>query len=415
MRRARSLNRVIFAWLAATVFVTTLAMGLLGYALATFGHAAPYTQELERMEQFGEHLFAGVWHDPQARTELARLIADDLDVRVKLRAPDGTELAAAGEQTCRGRTRSWDVVRDGTKLGEVETCLTKRPRPAARFFFSVLLILAVLWLASALVARRIGKPVVMLTKTAERFGAGDLEARADLSSGPAELVVLATTFNQMADHTERQLDEQRTLLAEVSHELRTPLGHVRVLLELLKDAGSDAEHSAALETEIEAMDHLVGQLLARSRLDFELDRMLPLDVVESAVRAAERCGLDPALLRADGELRPVAADAALLAIALSNLLRNGETHGGGVTAFVVESQDEGVAFLVEDAGPGFDSETAFAAFVQGEGSESGLGLGLALVARIADAHGGRVISTQLASGSRVGIWLPSASSGPEAG
>jgi signal transduction histidine kinase len=109
-------------------------------------------------------------------------------------------------------------------------------------------------------------------------------------------------------------------------------------------------------------------------------------------------------LEATGDVR-FEVDPTLVRRALANLLDNARTHGGGAVAVRVERRPTGIAFEVDDAGPGIPAERradAFRAFVPSSGG--GLGLGLALVARIAKAHGGTAwIHDRPGGGARVGF------------
>jgi signal transduction histidine kinase len=144
--------------------------------------------------------------------------------------------------------------------------------------------------------------------------------------------------------------------------------------------------------------------------------------VELAIRSLERAGLDPTLLEAEAETMKLRGDAALVLQALANMLRNAVEHGGGVTRLGVHrvpcprpdgAEGQGVAFDVEDAGPGLpteDLERAFESFHRGgpEPRRGSLGLGLALVRRIARAHGGDATLHNLRPGARVRLVLPTA-------
>jgi signal transduction histidine kinase len=278
--------------------------------------------------------------------------------------------------------------------------------------------LAVLWMASGMIAFRLTRPLMLVVDAARRIGDGDLKTRIPLRPQRGEIAILAIAINDMAARIEKQLADQRALLAAVSHELRTPLGHVRVLVETARDTPGGATPAVLdeLEREVLELDRLVDRLLASSRLDFATIERRDADVGALAVNAVERAGVPPERLAVDGNCT-AAVEPTLVRRAIANLLENAETHGGGAVAVRVERRDDTVAVEVDDAGPGVpaaDRARMFAPFERGARSGNGngaidartggLGLGLALVARIAKAHGGRAwIDTRPGGGARAGF------------
>jgi signal transduction histidine kinase len=262
--------------------------------------------------------------------------------------------------------------------------------------------LFILWGASGAVAWRMTRPLLLAVKVARDIGDGKLDTRLTAPGG-GEMHVLAEAINEMASRIEQQIKDQRQLLAAVSHELRTPLGHMRVLIETARDT-SDRKALDELEREVLTLDDLVGRLLAQSRLEFgNLDRR-PFDLGELVTDAATSAGLAPEAIEAIGDVA-VEADLTLVRRAIANLLDNAKTHGGGAVAVRIERRDDIVAVEVDDQGPGVPADRradAFRAFVPSSGG--GLGLGLALVARIAKAHGGKAwIADRPGGGARVGF------------
>jgi two-component system, OmpR family, sensor kinase len=270
--------------------------------------------------------------------------------------------------------------------------------------WTIFAILAVSWMGSGAIAWRLTRPLSLVVEAARDIGAGKLDTRIAVR-GHGEVAMLATAINDMAARIEVQLKEQRQLLAAVSHELRTPLGHLRVVLETARERGLEPALFAQLDREVVELDELVGKLLASSRLEFGQLQITPMELGELVAEAAIAAGVSAEAISAEGECRaPV--DPTLVRRAVSNLLDNAARHGGGVVAVRVHGDADEVAIEVEDAGPGVPAARradAFTAFVPS--SAGGLGLGLALVHRIAVAHGGRawILDRRDPTGARVGF------------
>jgi signal transduction histidine kinase len=264
--------------------------------------------------------------------------------------------------------------------------------------------LAVVWLASGVIAWRLTRPLIAVVRAARAIGDGDLSVRIR-DRGRGEFSLLATSINDMAARLDKQHREQRQMLAAVSHELRTPLGHLRVLIETARDAPG-ANVLDELDREIIELDRLVDKLLASSRLELAIDKR-PVQIDALAAVALEQAGLAPELLRVEGEPGTI-ADATLVKRAIANLIDNARVHGGGAVAVAITRRDHELEIIVEDAGPGVplaERERVFEPFARA-GLGGSLGLGLALVRRIAAAHGGRSwIEDRPGGGARVGFTL----------
>src|SRR5262249_38671054 len=160
------------------------------------------------------------------------------------------------------------------------------------------------------IARRLTRPLGELSQVARDLGAGRLSSRARIPPWEqGEVRVLAEAVNEMAGRIERQIADQRELLAAVSHELRTPLGHLRLLVELARTPPQDAGFFEEWDGEVVEIDALVGQLLAHSRLDFAAITRTRLEAADLARRALERAGLPASLLSLEGEPSAIEADA----------------------------------------------------------------------------------------------------------
>jgi two-component system, OmpR family, sensor kinase len=287
--------------------------------------------------------------------------------------------------------------------------------PSGRGAFAlVFFTLGFLWFVSGGLAYRLVRPLNRLVDVVQRFGEGDLSARAGFrSSSRDEVSRVAHAIDLMADRLEKQVKDERQLLAVISHELRTPLARIRVLTDLARDGRRDAVDE--IDREVAEIDDLVSKVLAQSRLAFGTMTPRPIRLVDAVSEALERLGLPRTLLKDINAPvdATVNADPTLLHRAIANLLDNARKHGGGVRRVSVRSTDTGVSVEVTDAGPGFppgDPRTRFEAFAPEPGNDtrgSGLGLGLHLVQRIVAVHGGRVWAENgPEGGARVGFELP---------
>lgn len=270
---------------------------------------------------------------------------------------------------------------------------------------------AVLWSAAGAIAHRLAYPFVELERVARAIGAGDLHARFSLARTSKESRVIGETINDMADRIEKQLAAQRALLAAVSHEIRTPLARMRLLVELGKSEGALSKPLDEIDREIVEIDTLVGELLAAARIDFSALSPRELDLRELAEQAVSRGGVDASKLAILGEPQ-ARGDATLVVRAMGNLIENAKRHGAGVVQVTLGERSGRVFFEVDDAGSGFaagEDARAFEPFRKGRGRDektTGTGFGLALVRRIAEAHGGRAYAKNLEpTGARVGFEL----------
>ncbi len=270
-------------------------------------------------------------------------------------------------------------------------------------------------------ARRLTRRLERLQSRVEALGAGDLSSRVEVE-GHDEVAQLARSFNRTADRIEHLVDAQRTMLAGASHELRSPLARIRVALELLHDGEARPELHSQVSADIAELDQLIGEILLASRLEAlddlaaggvgteslieEVD-LLALMAQESARFDARISGDDTVLLRGDRRL---------LTRLGRNLLENARRYGGDSPIDVsvrLEGGGAGCRIRVEDRGAGVpeeDREKIFLPFYRHPGTREegdGVGLGLYLVSRIAQHHGGDVYCTaREGGGTRFEVFLP---------
>jgi signal transduction histidine kinase len=274
--------------------------------------------------------------------------------------------------------------------------------PEPRWWHGVVA-MVVLSAMSGAIAFRLTRPLLMIARVAQDIGDGKLDARLDVRAHGGETRLLAIAINEMAERIQQQVKDQRQLLAAVSHELRTPLGHMRVLIDTARDC-QDRKALAELEREVLVLDDLVGRLLASSRLEFGNLDCRTTDLGELVSDVATASGVAPEVIEAIGDVLAT-VDPTLVRRAVANLLDNARVHGGGAVAVRIERRARQIAIEVDDAGPGVPADRradAFRAFVPSH--NGGLGLGLALVSRIAVAHGGGAwITDRPGGGARVGF------------
>jgi signal transduction histidine kinase len=271
----------------------------------------------------------------------------------------------------------------------------------------VLCALPIIGAASSIIARRLARPLEQLARFADQLSAGDLSARLPVGR-ELDLRVVQTAFNRMADRIAQQLADQRALLGAVSHELRSPLQRMKIEVELLRKG--DLTPLSKLEREIQEMDQLVGDLLAGARMDFGALKRDTIDAAELALAALERLEEAPEKLNVETPGLVIRADPTLAQRALLNLVENARRHGGGLKELRVSGVGGSVRFAALDDGPGFAGDEVDRIFLpfQQTSTATSVGLGLSLVRRIAEAHGGRAFAeNRPEGGALVAVELPS--------
>ncbi len=242
------------------------------------------------------------------------------------------------------------------------------------------------------VARRITRRLDHLGGVVNRWGEGDLAARACVY-GNDEVADLMRGFNHSADRVQGLIEGQRRMLASASHELRSPLARLRMAVELMDDGSPERTGAAAEATrDIEELDALVGDLLLASRLSArpEPGPREAVDIAEIAREEASRASVS-----FDGQPAEATVDPRMIRRLVRNLLDNARRHAEGAESIFVRAEPGRVRITVLDRGPGVpeaDRERIFEPFYRpaghDEGAHGGVGLGLALVREIARHHGG---------------------------
>jgi signal transduction histidine kinase len=299
-----------------------------------------------------------------------------------------------------------EIVVVGTSLGERDDSLRTLGLLLAGGM-GVALLLACL--AGYGVASGALRPVEAMRRRAAAISGASAGERLPVPESADELARLGETLNQMLDRLEAALARERAFVADASHELRTPLAVLKTEIELALRRGRSADElRAALESAGEETDRLVRlaeDLLVLARVD---EKRLPLRTEDLAVAqlletVADRFDVSAA----DAGALRLRGDRTRLEQALGNLVDNARQHGRGEVRLSALARNGVVELHVTDEGDGLAPEfapRAFERFTRGDPARSrgGAGLGLAIVAAIAAAHGG----SARADGADVWIQLP---------
>ncbi|KFB69066.1 ATP-binding protein [Candidatus Accumulibacter vicinus] len=258
------------------------------------------------------------------------------------------------------------------------------------------------WGVAALGLSLLGAYLIVLgvTRPLKRFA----RAAATISSGrwprplpergADEIVLVSQGFNQMLSDLQ-QLDHDRNLiLAGISHDLRTPLTRLRLGIEISDLEASDC---AAMNEDIEEMDRVIGQFLAFARHDAgEPLQTIDCNVLLQEMTDRYRRRGARVETRLAAPLPEIAARPLALRRLLTNLIDNALQHAGSEQPLELAGGiTDGRLYLeVRDRGPGIPTEQCarlkrpFTRLDAARSHSSGAGLGLAIVDRIARAHGG---------------------------
>jgi len=249
-----------------------------------------------------------------------------------------------------------------------------------------------------LIASSIARPLAALTRAAARIGRG--EAHQPLAEeGARELRSLGAAFNRMARDLESMERERAMVLAGISHDMRTPLSRTRRALEM-SGARKEEMHTdetrgdfAAMVTDIEEIDAILGQFLDFARgVNEEKARQdlgeLIREVAEHYTRLGKKISLK------DNGALPFPFARMAVRRAVSNLVDNALRYAGEPIEIEWKKNAGSAVIEVRDRGPGIpaaESERLKRPFTRLHAARSGpagAGLGLAIVERVARAHGG---------------------------
>ncbi|MCH9682504.1 MAG: hypothetical protein K0V04_13795 [Deltaproteobacteria bacterium] len=386
---------VIMVWSRTKSWTQERAQGDAIFLFHELLDQTPAADRAERLAELQAH----------SRVELSLVSVDDVERRVG-RAVHPGERIPYRENTSDNWyfwVEEWYLM----VFDDGEGALSAGPvNPALpRGIFPIGLIVAIIGLPAiaALVALRVERELTKVERATEALGVGELSARVEDARGPSH--ELADKFNAMAEKVERLIRSRDELIQAVSHELGSPLSRLRFHMELLERQSEDErdQRLSAMTRELDAVDELVAELLTYVQsedLQLEARRFDPSQGLRDLAELAVLEAPEDRVVDIQTSLPPgveVYADQRLFLRAVENILRNAMRYARHDVRLELLSQADRVRVTVHDDGPGIPTDVRdkiMLPFVRLEADRGrktgGVGLGLAIVSRIVNRHGGSV-------------------------
>jgi two-component system, OmpR family, sensor histidine kinase BaeS len=430
--------RLTLAFLGVSLAAVALLAVLAGVFSAVDVSSLGNRQRTELASAFAVAA-AGSWNADRgwAGANLSPVIdvAGHSGVQLQVSDDNGHPIATtSGFAAAKEPKSSAPIVVKGRQVGTVQVGLTASGLGAADNVLRTALLRAIagtaglaalLALIAGLgVARRITRPVNRLITVTRAMASGDRSARAGKVSGPGELRELAAAFDQMADTLDREDKIRRDLVASVAHELRTPVAVLQAGHEALLDGVIEAtpDELGSLRDEVLRLARMVDDLQTMAAADaagLQLTRA-HRDLAGIAAAAADSLSrqFEAASVRLDRELAstPVVADERWLHQVVTNLLGNALKFTPADGRVTVRTRQDGAdaVLTVSDTGVGIPASElphVFERFWRGQAAAgtSGSGIGLAIAAELARAHGGTLTAaSEPGKGTTLTLRLPRA-------
>ncbi|QBC44577.1 HAMP domain-containing sensor histidine kinase [Iodobacter fluviatilis] len=319
-------------------------------------------------------------------------LTQEFDVPISFYAANGQLIASTGDtlnEAERRKTRFIQLRMPDQRL------LTLSPPRHREKNFGLLGSFALLALAVAISAlpltRKLTRRLEALANQLDALAEGDFSARLPVL-GKDEVSRLSSRFNHAAEQIAELLNAHKNLLAHASHELRSPLARLQMAATLLGEH-APAHLQIELSQNINELNELVEEILLMSRLDAK-----PSSLQTQSIDLLELCQIEAAPYQAnvDGSSLFIDADPRLLKRLVRNLLENAARYGLAPVSVQISQTTENVYLCICDQGQGIATAAQphlFEPFYRPPGTpegKGGHGLGLALVKRIAEHHGGSV-------------------------
>lgn len=377
-----------------------------------------FNKELKSLVDTQETAFGQVLHAQAADSvELERVFAH---------AEPRTSVLFAGPEGTLYKTGYAPVMREGEVVAVIGVEASAEFFVLLRNFASVmtflgLIALLLMMLVSAVVSRRITKPVRALVASADNLGKGDYTTPIPSPAGRwrDEIALLSESFEEMRKEVLSRDRQTQMMLSGIAHEVRNPLGGMKLFVGLLKEDLSDrpdeSEKVQKIERELNYLDRVVTDFLDFARHqapDMERFRAATLLAEIDSLMSAECAGVGARIeLACEPEEVELTADRQKLRRAIINCVRNAyqACETSDVTIRIeVKEVGERRHIEIRDNGPGIPEDTLkeiLTPFFTTK--EKGSGLGLSLTNRIMEEHGGSMtIESEVGSGTTVRFDLP---------
>ena len=386
-------------------------------------HFEGVTEQLTQSIRLEMYLLSGALRADNGLSERVRLLGSDLGITIQAYTESREQFQSrrrfydlTGGIVARELSRLEDDVRIDLPNDDVVNILIAvgdafyvmsfpRSRVSAsnphQLFVNMIVFGFIFTLIAFIYLRNQLRPITRLAKAADAFGKG--QSVKYKPSGAVEVRAAGASFLEMRARIERHIEQRTLLLSGVSHDLGTPLTRLKLGLSML-----EGEEKEALLRDVSEMEALLDEFLSFARGPGDSTGDMALEdlrhTVGEAVAAAKMISTNITLR----EGLPLYVSHRPLAIrrAVDNLVNNARRYGGSVLVTLERSQSN-VLVHVEDDGPGIpahkreDAVKPFTRLDQARGQNlgSGVGLGLPIVADIANAHGGQLL---LAESERLG-------------
>lgn len=292
----------------------------------------------------------------------------------------------------------------------------------AGLVFATLILIAI----SRLVAGRILRPIGEMKDLAQTISEKNLERRLPVETGRDEFSELAGTINTMLDRLQYSFVKQRDFLFDTSHELKTPLASMRLAIEEISSTGGESslvqDNLLRLKSQVLRVEKLIKDMLNLSALEVMrgMDSR-PVDITGllSGLLTEYKFMADALHVKMDVRLPPglmVMGDHEKLSRAFSNIIDNALKYNldGGRMEAIAEQSEAGLVITIGNTGAGIPEDElprVFDQFYRIEKSRSsqfgGSGLGLTIVKRIVELHGGEIkMESRLEEWTRITVLFP---------